>query len=119
MFSFLEEFLSNPNKMQQLIKLLAKYFRGGNPTVIEFEGDEDTQNVTSALFISCQKQRVILIAHDTNILGLLLYFWNSEMSDIILQSIPKNKGSMINTRNVFSHLNKTVGKSLLIHAWER
>ena len=105
--------------MQQLIKLLAKHFRGGDHTVIEFEGDEDTQIVTSALVISCQKQRVILVAHDTNILGLLLYFWNSEMSDIILQSIPKNKESTINTRNIFRHLNKTVGKSLLIHAWER
>ena len=35
-----EEFLSNSNNKHQLIKLLAKHFRGDCHTVIEYEGDD-------------------------------------------------------------------------------
>ena len=60
---------------------------------------------------------MIVVADDTDILVLLLYFWNSEMCDIVLQSM-KNKGNMVNIRNVVSYLNKIVVKNLLlIHAW--
>ena len=60
---------------------------------------------------------MIVVADDTDILVLLLYFWNSEMHDIVLQSM-KNKGNMVNIRNVVSYLNKIVVKNLLlIHAW--
>ena len=79
-----EEFLSNSNNKQQIIKLLAKHFRGDGHTVMESEGNADTQIFTAALDISCQKQEVIVVADDTNILVLLLYFWNSEMVNIIL-----------------------------------
>ena len=60
---------------------------------------------------------MIVVADDTDILVLLLYSWNSEMRDIVLQSM-KNKGNMVNIRNVVSYLNKIVVKNLLlIHAW--
>ena len=68
----------------------------------------------AALDISCQKQEAIVVADDTDILILLLYFWNSEMGDIILQSMSKNKENMVNIRNVVSHLNKTAVKNLLL-----
>ena len=113
-----EEFLSNSNNKQQQIKLLAKHFRGDGHTGIECEGDADTQIVAAPLVMSCQKQEVIVVADDADILVLLLYFWNSEMGDIILQSMSKNKENMVYIRNVVSHLNKTVVKNLLlIHAW--
>ena len=107
-----EEFLSNSSNEQHLIKLLAKHFRGAGHTVIGCEGDTDTQIVAAALDISCFKQGVIVVAYDTDILVLLLYFWNSEMGDIILQSMSKSKENMVNIRNIFSHLNKTVVKNL-------
>ena len=107
-----EEFLSNSNNEQHLIKLLAKHFRGDGHTAIECEGDADTQIVTAALDVSCFKLGVIVVAYDTGILVLLLYFWNSEMGDIILQSVSKIKENMVNIRNAFSHLNKTVVKNL-------
>ena len=48
------------NSKQQLIKFLAKNFKGDNHTVIECEGDVDTQNIAAALDISCWKQEVIV-----------------------------------------------------------
>ena len=78
------------------------------------------QIVDAALDISCQKQEVIVVADDTDILVLLLYFWNSEMGNIILRSMSENKENMVNIRNVFSHLNKSVVRNFfLIHAWGR
>ena len=51
-------------------------------------------------------------------LALLLYFWISEICDIILHSKSMNKENMANIRNVFCHLNKTIVKNLLlIHTW--
>ena len=52
---FREEFLSNSNNEQQLIKLLVKHFRGDGHTVIKCEGDADTQIVAAVFDISCQK----------------------------------------------------------------
>ena len=105
-----EEFLSNSNNKQNLIKVLAKHFRGDGYAVIEYEGHIETKIVTTARDMSCFKQRVSAKADDTDILVLLFYFWNSEMGDIILQSMSKNKEKMANIKNIFSHLNKTVVK---------
>ena len=78
-----EEFLSNSNNKHQLIKLLAKHFRGDCHTVIEYEGDRYTQIVAPAFDVSCQKQDVIVVADNTDVLVLLLYFWSLEIGDII------------------------------------
>ena len=79
-----EEFLSNSSNKQNIIKVLAKHWRGDGHTVIECEGHTDTEIVAAALGNSCFKQRVKVKADDTDILALLFYFWNSEMGDIIL-----------------------------------
>ena len=64
-----------------------------------------------ALDNSCFNQEAIVVADDTDILALHLYFWNSEIGDIILQS-------MFKISNVFSHLNMNFLKKLLLyHAW--
>ena len=66
------------------------------------QGDADTQIIAAALDTSCQKQEVTVVADDTDTLLLLWYFWNSEMNNIILQSISKNKENMVNIENVLS-----------------
>ena len=58
------------------------------------------------------KSKELIVA--ANILVLLLYFWKSEMGDIILQSMFKKQENLVNTRNVSSHVNKTVEKKLLL-----
>ena len=55
---------------------------------------------------------MIVVADDTDILVLLWYIWNSEMGDIILQSMSKKKENIVNVRNAVSHLNKTVVKNM-------
>ena len=44
-----------------------------------------------SLDIAWQKQEVIVVADDTDILALLLHFWNFEVGYINLQSMSKNK----------------------------
>ena len=64
-----------------------------------------------ALDNCCFNQEVIVEVDDTDILVLYLHFWNSEIGDIILQS-------MFKIRNVFSHLNMIFLKKLLLyHVW--
>ena len=64
-----------------------------------------------ALDNSYFNQEVIVVADDTDILALYLNFWNSEIGDIILQS-------MFKIRNVLSHLNINFLKKLLLyHTW--
>ena len=62
------------------------------------------------IFLAKSKELIVV----ANILVLLLYFWKSEMGDIILQSIFKKQENLVNTRNVSSHVNKTVEKKLLL-----
>ena len=76
------------------------------------------KTLVSLTVVTLVNLRVIIVADDKDILVLLMYFWNSEMGDIILQSMSKNKENMVYIRNVVSHLNKTVVKNfLLIHTW--
>ena len=62
------------------------------------------------IFLAKSKELIVV----ANILVLLLYFWKSEMGDIILQSMFKKQENLVNTRNVSSHVNKTVEKKLLL-----
>ena len=79
------------NNKERIVKLLVERIRGDDHAVTECKDDADTQIVAAALGLTCQKQEVIAVTDDTEILVLLLYFWNFEMGNIILQSMSKNK----------------------------
>ena len=84
-----EEFLSNTKNKEQLIKLLASHFVTQGHQVLNCEEDADTQIVREALDVACRKEKVTVVDEDTDILVLLLYFWNTEMGEIFKTSEPR------------------------------
>ena len=115
-----EEFLKNEKNKEQLIKCLARYLRDDGHTVIECEGDADTHIIEAALDIVCQGKDVTVVADDTDIFIMLLYYWNSEMGEIFMRSEARKNQNLrlVNIKKVLEHLNCNVIKNLLfIHAW--
>ena len=115
-----EDFLSNGKNKDQLIEFLSQVLRESGHTVTQSEEDADTQIVDAAVDISCAGKAVTVVADDTDILVLLVYFWNSAMGDIFLMSEPKKYQSMklVNIKTIAQSLDRNVMKNLLfIHAW--
>ena len=72
-----EEFLSKTKNKEQLIKLLRSHFVTQGHQVLNCEEDADIKIVREALDIACRKENVTVMAEETDILVLLLYFWNT------------------------------------------
>ena len=113
-------FLSNNKNKQQLINLLAKYFTEEGHKIYQCDGDADTTIVDVALKCALTKEAVTVVAEDTDILILLLYFWNKEMSNVSMRSEPR-KGQELKEFNIgqmAKKLNENIVKHVLfIHAW--
>lgn len=80
-----------------------------------------THIVDAALDFAYVKSPVTVVADDTDILILLLYYWNSEMSDIFMRSEARRTKSLkiTNIGKVVQKLSSVVIRNLLfIHAWE-
>ena len=115
-----EDFLSNGHNKQQLISLLAKRLREEGHTVRECESDADTKIVDAALKVARLGQIVTVVADDTDILILLLYFWSSEMAAVYMRSEPKKQQNLklLNIQELAGNLKPSVRRNLLfIHAW--
>ena len=73
-----------------------------------------------ALKCALTKEAVTVVAEDTDILILLLYFWNKEMSNVSMRSEPR-KGQELKEFNIgqmAKKLNENIVKHVLfIHAW--
>ena len=84
------------------------------------EGDADTQIVGEAIGLACNKENVTVFAEDTDILILLLYFWNSKMAKIFMTSEAKKnkKEKLVNAWKIMADLSPLVAKNMLfIQAW--
>ena len=69
-----EELLSNLWNKEQLIKLLASHLVTQGQQVLNCEEDANTQIVREAIDVACRKEDITVVAEDTDILVLLLYF---------------------------------------------
>ena len=109
--------MSNTKNKEQLIKLLASHFVTQGHQVLNCEEGADTQTVTEALDVACRKENVTAVAEDTDILVLLLNFWNTEMGETFVKSEPRKKQEkrLINVQRVAENLNYNVIKNLTIH----
>ena len=79
-------FLSNNSNKMQFVRLLSEELQKEGHTVINCDGDTDTYTVDAALDIICDNNIATVVAEDTDILILLVYFWNSEMVDVCLRT---------------------------------
>ena len=79
--------------LTELISLLSEYLTGDGQDVHVCEGDADNKIVSTALEVA-QESPVIVVADDTDIAVMLLYHWNSKLSDIyFLQERGENAGA--------------------------
>ena len=82
-----KSFFNNSKNKQNFINLLSD-------VVVHRTGDADIAVVPKVLVYACACNSVKLIGADTELLIMLLYFWNSEMAEITMLSEPtkKNEG---------------------------
>ena len=73
----------------QIIKLLSEQLQKEDHKVTNCDADADTNIVDAALDIICDNNIATVVAEDTNILILLVYFWNCEMADVYLRTKAK------------------------------
>ena len=55
-------------------------------TILKSDGDADTVIVSSVLDHACTGTNVTLIATDTDLFIMLLYFWNNRMGKVVMKS---------------------------------
>lgn len=113
-------FLTNDNNKKKFIKLLSKYFKEDGHDVHLCDGDADTVIVDVALEFACGGKSVSIIAEDTDILVLLIYFWNTEMAEILMRSEAKKgcEEKVHDIAQLAQGLDRNIVKHLLfVHAW--
>ena len=115
-----EDFLSNNGNKIQLSRLLSKELQKEGHAVISCDVDADIQIVNAALDIFCDNNLATVLAEDTVILFLLVYFWSSEKGDVYLRTEAKKYQplKLVNFRSVVASLSSNVVNNILfIHAW--
>ena len=115
-----QDFLSNNDRKTQFIRLLSEELQKEGHTVINCDGELDTCVIDAALDIICDNNIVTMVAEDTDILILLVYFWNSETPDVYLRTEANKYQPMklVNIQSVVASLiSNVVHNILFIHAW--
>ena len=79
-------FLSNDNNKKQLIELLGKALEEDGHTVHYSLSDADTLIVSTALTIATAGRKVTVVSDYTDVLVLLVYYWNNNIADIFFHS---------------------------------
>ena len=79
-------FLTNNSNKTQLINLLANVLKEAGHIMKTIHHDADTLIVFAVLDFATERMSVRVTATDTNVLIMLLHFWNDEMANILMLS---------------------------------
>ena len=79
-------FLTKNSNKTQLINLLSVALKEAGHIVKTSHDDADTFIVSTALDFAIEKMPLLVIAAHTNVLIMLLYYWNNEMVNILMLS---------------------------------
>ena len=114
-------FLSNDKNKMQFIDMLSKYLTDDGNIIIQCRDDADTSIVSNAIDFASFGHKVTVVADDTDILILLLYFWNSKMEEIVLKHEkrgPHGLEKLVYIDQIATHLDNAIRNNLLfIHAF--
>ena len=115
-------FLTKNSNKTQLINLLSVALKEAGHIVKTSHDDADTFIVSTALDFAIEKMPLLVIAAHTNVLIMLLYYWNNEMVNILMlsDSVQRKEKSLkvYNIKEIAEKLNHKILKYLLvIHAF--
>ena len=79
-------FLSSSYNNQKLIDLPVVQLEADHQTIVRSIDNADTVVVSSALDHTCAGRNVEIIAADTDLMIMLIYFWKSLMGEITIKS---------------------------------
>jgi hypothetical protein len=104
-------FLSNSENKAAFIDLVTATCRANGLKVSQAEGDADTLLVSEALAVARKGDAVSVVADDTDILVMLVYHWNPQLSDVYLRRESRGQftGHIVSIQSVV----KTVGSNLV------
>ena len=112
-------FLANDHNKKAFIDLLKEHLEDLGYRVVQSSNDADTLIVSTAIDLAITGKKVVVVADDSDVLIVLLYYWNTDMGQVNLLC-RKSKGTetMINISVTVGNLDRIVLKSLLfIHAF--
>ena len=110
-------FLLNDHNKSRFIDLLSEHLVNAGHQVKKINGDADTLIVSTTKDMAIAGKNAITVADDTDVLVMLLHFWNSEMVNISLLSRKKAE-RLIDIGEVADKIDWVVLRSLLfIHAF--
>lgn len=105
-------FLSNDYNKSRFIDLLREHLVNARHQVKKSNDDADTLIASATIDMAIAGKNVITVADDTDVLVMLLHFWNSEMANINLLSRKKVE-RLIDIGKVSDKIDSVVLRSLL------
>ena len=111
-----DRFLSNENNKSQFIVLVSEYLRNDHQEVINCEGDADTTIVETAINqTATSSNSAVVVANDTDIAVMLMYYWKDNMVDVIFYLEQLQQGwSMKSVTPTVAEIEEQL---LFIYAW--
>ena len=116
------DFLSNKLNKSQFITLLGNRLQTKGFIVHQSSNDADTLIVKCAIELALAGNVCTVIADDTDILALLVYYFQPHMADIILFSITSKRSKsgqkIVSLKNVIDVTNPFIKENILLtYAW--
>jgi len=115
-------FLNSQENKSQLIFYIAEVLTTDGHKVKICKGDADIEIVSAAIDAAISGNSVMLRADDTDVIIMLIYFWNNDMGNIVTQSEYVKNGKkqikQINIKDVVLSFDRnTLRYILVIHAF--
>ena len=115
-------FLSNDSDKSELISLISDKLEEDGCSIKHSPDDADTLIVETALNLSKDGESVTVFANDTDIVIMLMHFWENQLGTIVVRSEYKKSGGkqlkQLNVQSAVSTVNDTIVPYLLvIHAF--
>ena len=85
-------FLSNDSNKSELISLISDKLEEDGCSIKHSPDDADTMIVETALNLSKDGESVIVFANDTDIVIMLMHFWENQLGTIVVRSGYKKSG---------------------------
>lgn len=110
---------TNEKKKMQFISTLAKHLQLQSHSVIVSSGDANTLIMLTALEFAPNGQAVTVVGEYTDVFIMLLYHWNTCMSDILLwKEGRRSKARQIySMKKTYNRVSQEIRKYIFIYAW--
>ena len=114
-------FLSNSKNKSQFIEQLKNRFLGTDIKVMQSENDADTMIVNTVINMAKQGKECTVVADDTDVLVLLVHFFENEMANIYFLSEASKRSKeglvVLDISPIVANISHECKENIIAHAW--